>query len=161
VGGALLLRKVMVTKFQLPDSFPYILEQEFNNDAALEYERYVALGQERNNVQIDNLDKYQNFQVGVDHMNQIVSFDRVVYYGYIQEKSKDPKLVNHPDMQGPRRKIPLAFGTRVGDQKAAEELHLPPIESKTPVPQSKASPSFKKRIPSYKQAYSHQKALNN
>jgi len=42
IHGGLLLRKVMFSKFQLPDSFPYIIERDFSDEVAVEYERYVA-----------------------------------------------------------------------------------------------------------------------
>ena len=37
-----MIRKVMAMKFQLPDSFPYIIERDFSEKTALDYEGYVA-----------------------------------------------------------------------------------------------------------------------
>ena len=52
---------------------------------ALEFEQYVANSDHMN---IDNLEKNLNFQVGVDHMNQVISFERIIYFGYIQDCAK-------------------------------------------------------------------------
>ena len=37
--------------------------------------------------QVDNLAQNMDFSSGVDHMNQVLSFDRLVYFGYIFEES--------------------------------------------------------------------------
>ena len=60
IGGAVLLRKVMAMKFQVPDSFPYIIERDFSEQTALEYEGYVAKYQQQNNlrVEVDSLSKF-------------------------------------------------------------------------------------------------------
>lgn len=60
VNGAILLRRIIFTKFQIPDSFPYLLERDFGENVALEYERYVALCQRERNQMIDveQLDRY-------------------------------------------------------------------------------------------------------
>lgn len=73
----------MSTKNQLPDSFPYVLEKDFGEEIALDFEQYVA--GETDQSQIETLERGLNFQVGVDHMNQVVSFERIIYYGFIQE----------------------------------------------------------------------------
>ena len=45
-------------------------------------------------------------------MNQVISFERVIYYGYIQESRKDPAVMDGLDVK--RRPAPnIAFGTRV------------------------------------------------
>ena len=36
---------------------------------------------------IENLVQSLDFGTGVDHMNQVMSFDRLVYFGYIFEES--------------------------------------------------------------------------
>ena len=62
----MLIRKIYTLKSQLPDSFPYVIERDFGEEVALEFEQYVASSQHK---QIENLDKNLNFQIGVDHMN--------------------------------------------------------------------------------------------
>lgn len=42
VQGACLLRKVFTSKCQIPDSFPFVLEQEFGSAAAAGFEEYIA-----------------------------------------------------------------------------------------------------------------------
>ena len=37
--------------------------------------------------QVENLVQSLDFGTGVDHMNQVMSFDRLVYFGYIFEES--------------------------------------------------------------------------
>lgn len=44
-------------------------------------------------------------------MNQVVSFERMVYYAYIQEQQEDPELVLHKAIKKPE-KPDIAFGTR-------------------------------------------------
>lgn len=36
---------------------------------------------------MENLEKTLEFGQGIDHMNQVISFDRLVYFGYIYENS--------------------------------------------------------------------------
>ena len=66
IGGACLIRRIMTTKNQMPDSFPYVIERDYGEEMALEFEQYVASSDHQN---LENLDKNLNFQVGVDHMN--------------------------------------------------------------------------------------------
>ena len=42
ISGACLIRRVMTTKTQIPDSFPYVIERDYGEDMALEFEQYVA-----------------------------------------------------------------------------------------------------------------------
>lgn len=42
VGGALLLRRVATYKAEIPDSFQYVIEKEFGEQAALGYEQFVV-----------------------------------------------------------------------------------------------------------------------
>ena len=46
-------------------------------------------------------------------MNQIVSHYRIVLFAYIQEISKDPRLMDHKAFKMPKANI--AFGTRAPD----------------------------------------------
>ena len=70
----------------MPDSFPYVLEREFGPEQAQGYENYVA-STAKQGSQVDNLTQNMDFSSGVDHMNQVLSFDRLVYFGYIFEES--------------------------------------------------------------------------
>ena len=54
VAGACLIRRMITTKSQLPDSFPYVIERDFGDEIALEFEQYVASGDHQS---IDGLEK--------------------------------------------------------------------------------------------------------
>ena len=101
----------MTCKHQIPDSFPYVIERDFGEDMALEFEQYVA---NTDASSIENVEKNINFGVGVDHMNQVISFERIIYFGYIQEHKKDPKLQLNENY-GKKEKFMknIAFGTKV------------------------------------------------
>ena len=38
ISGACLIRRIFTTKSQVPDSFPYVIERDFGDDVALEFE---------------------------------------------------------------------------------------------------------------------------
>lgn len=57
IGGACLIRKIMTCKSQVPDSFPYVIERDYGDDYALEFEQYVT----GDHQSIENLDKNFNF----------------------------------------------------------------------------------------------------
>jgi len=42
IGGACLIRRIMTSKLQVPDSFPYVIERDYGEELALEFEQYVA-----------------------------------------------------------------------------------------------------------------------
>jgi hypothetical protein len=44
LSGACLVRRMITTKAQVPDSFPYVIERDFGDGVALEFEQYVASG---------------------------------------------------------------------------------------------------------------------
>ena len=131
IGGAVLLRRICTTKHQLPDSLPYVIERDYGEDIALEFEQYVASSDHQN---IENLDKQLNFQVGVDHMNQVVSFERIIYFGYIQEGDKGAKEKTPPKKRFMNPKIDFALKGRRKSRLTAlpqantgekEDLHMP------------------------------------
>ena len=99
------MRRILTTKHQLPDSFPYVIEKDFGDEVAVEFEQYVANSDQMN---IENLDKTYNFQVGVDHMNQVVSFERIIYFGFIQERFRDQEASEH----GTFKSTNVAFGSK-------------------------------------------------
>mmetsp|Transcript_37009 Transcript_37009/g.56749 ORF Transcript_37009/g.56749 Transcript_37009/m.56749 type:complete len:121 (+) Transcript_37009:327-689(+) len=105
----------MATKCQVPDSFPYIIERDFSDTVAVEFEEYVAQCQQASRyfADIEGLDMFQNFQVGVKHMNQVVSFDRLVYFGFIQQEHKDPRLLNHEAVKERKSPVKIAFNRRI------------------------------------------------
>lgn len=89
-GGHCLVRRVLSTKHQVPDSFPYVIEKDFGEDIAVDFENYVH--GERSQAQVETLEKNFNFAIGVDHMNQVITFERLIYFGYIQEQARDPAI---------------------------------------------------------------------
>lgn len=50
-----------------------------------------------------------DFNSGIDHMNQVVSYERLVYFGYIFEKSG---LLSQSGKNNPLNKPQLVFGQR-------------------------------------------------
>jgi len=64
-------------------------------------------------AQVEALAPALDFTQGVDHMNQVISYDRLVYFGYIFESSglkQDASGVGSPTKT---IKPPVAFGARV------------------------------------------------
>jgi len=64
-----------------------VIEREFGEADARGYEEYVRESNQQRMIQIDQLDAKMDFNSGIDHMNQVVSYERLVYFGYIFEKS--------------------------------------------------------------------------
>ena len=70
-------------------------------------------------------------------MNQVVSFERVIYYGYIQEFKSDPSTqLKQVDVKKRRFMSHIAFGTKIGD---------PSKDSATVTQKKQAEPSSPKR----------------
>jgi len=65
----------------IPDSFPFVLEREFGPEAAQGYESYA---EKQTTVQMETV---LNYTTGVDYMNQVISYDRLVFFGRLQEKA--------------------------------------------------------------------------
>ena len=64
------------------------------------------------NQQTENLDAKIDFGSGVDHMNQIISFDRLTYFGYIfEETGMLEKMKGSPTAKVAKPQV--AFGIRV------------------------------------------------
>lgn len=53
----------------------------------------------------------------------MISFERVIYFGYIQEQHKDPKLLAEVE-KTPKKKAPrdIAFGSKVKDPSRIPKL---------------------------------------
>ena len=67
-------------------------------------------------------------------MNQVVSFERVIYFGYIQEVKKDPALLEQIQ-KGKRVGPRIAFGSRVKASQNSELLlpgGLPDVGAASP-----------------------------
>lgn len=70
ISGFVLLKKVMLTRFQLPDSFPYIIEQKFGQQVARDFEwSVIQYRDEQNSGPIHELPAFLDFKAGVAHMN--------------------------------------------------------------------------------------------
>ena len=111
--GACLVRKVCSCKNQIPDSFPFVLEKEFGPEAAQGYEEYVVGNQKNSLVQIEPLAQALEFGTGVDHINQVLSYHRLIYFGYIFEESGLlSKHLTHGQKQKKLKKPQLVFGKR-------------------------------------------------
>lgn len=57
-------------------------------------------------------------------MNQVISFERVIYFGYIQEQQGDPKLLENTELKTPKKKAPkyIAFGSKIKDTSKIPKL---------------------------------------
>ena len=110
------MRRVFTCKAQIPDSFPYVLEREFGAEHAQGYENYVMSNQKITSA-VQNLSQNYQFGTGVDHMNQVISYSRVVYFGYIMEQSGilHKNLTSSPSNS--KVKPGLAFGGRAVEHK--------------------------------------------
>ena len=64
-----------------------MIEREFGNEAAQNYEDYVASKAKNTGDQIVGIKSDLDFVSGVDHMNQVMSFDRLTYFGYLYEEA--------------------------------------------------------------------------
>ena len=64
-----------------------MIEREFGDADARGYEDYVRESNAQRMIQIEQLDAKMDFNTGIDHMNQVISYERLVYFGYIFEKS--------------------------------------------------------------------------
>lgn len=87
ISGPALVRKVVTCKAQVPDSFPFVIEREFGPESAQGYEEYIESTQRPGTLEVESLAQNLEFGTGVDHMNQVLSFDRLVYFGYIYERA--------------------------------------------------------------------------
>lgn len=62
--------------------------------------------------EVINLPQNLEFTAGIDHMNQVVSYERMVYFGYIFEESGllSQKMQSSPSSK--RSKPAVVFGAR-------------------------------------------------
>ena len=87
LSGACLIRRISTCRAQIPDSFQYVIEKEFGEAHAHGYEDYVQKASQQRGQHVEPLEAKLDFGQTIDHMNQIISFDRLVYFGYIFEQS--------------------------------------------------------------------------
>lgn len=112
LNGACLVRKILTQKNQIPDSFQYVIEREFGETDARAYEEYVRESNGQRLIQVEQLDAKIDFNSGIDHMNQVVSYERLVYFGYIFEKSGLLAQSGQAGKTGSMSKPQLVFGHR-------------------------------------------------
>ena len=74
---------MFLSDHQLPDSFPHIIERQYGPEAALRYEKYVQQDLKSSDIEntVRDLKLLDNYQVGVNYMNQVISSDRIIRYG--------------------------------------------------------------------------------
>lgn len=121
IQGPALVRRVFTCKSQVPDSFPYVIEREFGPEQAQGYEDYVASNQ-KPGFAVENLAQSLEFGSGVDHMNQVLSMERLIYFGYIFEESG---LLNKKNLTSPgskKNQPTVVFGVRAVDQKEIKAI---------------------------------------
>ena len=64
-----------------------MIEREFGAESAQGYEEYIESTTRPGSLQVEQLEQKLEFGTGVDYMNQVLSFDRLVYFGFIFEQS--------------------------------------------------------------------------
>lgn len=71
-----------------------MVERKFGKEIGKEFEMAVSHYKQGNQVvnKVENLPRKDEFKNGVEHMNQVIAYERLVYFGYLQEKMKDPEL---------------------------------------------------------------------
>jgi hypothetical protein len=103
ISGFVLLKKILLTRFQLPDSFPFIVEQKFGQQVARDFEwSVIQYRDDKNKPLIHELPQFLDFKQGVAHMNQVITYERMLLYAQIQEVYQDPELLEH-SIWGPRK----------------------------------------------------------
>jgi len=62
---------------------------------------------------VEDLTSNLNFNAGVEFINQVISYDRIIFWGYITDMIK----AGSPDSQGKLKNAPsIAFGRRMVDK---------------------------------------------
>lgn len=89
---------------------------------ATAYEDYVQSYVKASHLPIQNLGSNYSFSTGVDHMNQVMSYARLIYFGYIIEETGvlQKNLTTSPSSK--KNKPALAFGERVIGHKEIQKL---------------------------------------
>lgn len=115
VGGSCLLRRVMTCKQSVPDSFQFVIEREFGEEHARGYEEYVqqAMLEATRGQTVEPLDPKMDFGVNVDHMNQVISFERLTYFGYVFEETGMLAQVSGSPQKSAQKRPEVCFGKRV------------------------------------------------
>lgn len=82
----MLVKRIVLTRFQVPDSFPYIIASKFGKKAANEFElncSKIKLNNVKHEYYIEELPPYVNFPEGLSYINQVISFERLTGYAQI------------------------------------------------------------------------------
>jgi hypothetical protein len=81
----------MTMRTQLVDQTGNFLMREYGDEVAQEYEeRFLAedLGSPFGEPQIEDMPNNVNFNAGVEYINQVVSYDRITFWGYLMDMIK-------------------------------------------------------------------------
>jgi hypothetical protein len=81
----------MTMRTQLVDQTGNLLMREYGDEVAQEYEeRFLAedLGSPFGEPQIEDMPNNVNFNAGVEYINQVVSYDRITFWGYLMDMIK-------------------------------------------------------------------------
>lgn len=72
ISGNMLLRKILITRFQLPDSFPHFITQRYGDQAANEFELNISrikLNNIMHEYYIEELGPGLNYEEDFGYMN--------------------------------------------------------------------------------------------
>eukprot|EP00347_Sterkiella_histriomuscorum_P023813 403333301 len=115
ISGACRLRKIMTMKGQVVDHTAHMLEREYGPEIAQEYEQQFG----GVDYQAEELQGNMNFTSGVEYMNQVISFDKIIFWGYLMENVIN--VGNGSDEKKFRQKPNIAFGSRITEKPIIEE----------------------------------------
>ncbi|CDW78155.1 UNKNOWN [Stylonychia lemnae] len=114
IAGACRLRKVMTMKTQIIDNTSLWLEREYGQEISQEYEQQFGAV----DFSAEELAGNMNFTNGVDFINQVISFDKILFWGYLMENII--QVGNGVDKKY-KKKPNIAFGSRVTEKPILEE----------------------------------------
>ena len=81
-----MVKRIILTDYQLADSFPYLIEDKYGPTFASQFETDVARFKQNNlptDYLISNLPSQLDFKPGTSYMNQVISYERIVFYSMI------------------------------------------------------------------------------
>ena len=84
MSGPAYIRRIFTTRNQIPDTMPLLIGREFGREYASAYEQHVREN-EGPDTHVEILPKSFDYIMGVDHVNQVVSYERLFFMGHIEE----------------------------------------------------------------------------
>ena len=93
---------------------------EYGPEVAQEYEeRFLSNYDSYGAPQIEELPNNLNFNAGVQYINQVVTYDRITFWGYITDMIKSGSSP-HDDSGSKSKRPEIAFGRRIIDKPVVD-----------------------------------------